>query len=63
MQPYSFVHPQEVGLVISDKFDFTDYSFLRMNQAPTSSPIEEWVHNDELAEWKRILGLETDERA
>ena len=44
-------------------FDFTDYSFLRMNQAPINEPIEEWVHNDELAEWKRRLGLETDERA
>ena len=58
MQPYSFEHAQEVGMVISDKFDFTDYSFLRMCQAKTNSPMEEWVRTDELAEWKKLLGIQ-----
>ena len=58
MRPYSFFDPQEVQLVISDQFDFTEYSFLRMCQAKTNSPMEEWVRTDELAEWKKMLGLE-----
>ena len=59
MQSYSDKHVKlEVKLVISDQFDFTEYSFLRMCQAKTNTPMEEWVRTDELAEWKKLLGIQ-----
>ena len=39
------------------KFDFSNYSFLRMNTAATI-PMEEWVSTKELDVYKKVFGVE-----
>lgn len=39
------------------KFDFSDYSFLRM-KPNSKDPIEEWVPNKELDLYKKSFGVE-----
>jgi len=51
-----------IGVVVSiqrnnGKFDFTDYSFLRM-KPDTTAPMEEWVPTKELHLYKKVFGVE-----
>ena len=39
------------------KFDFSNYSFLRMNTDATV-PMEEWVSTKELDVYKKVFGVE-----
>ena len=50
-----------IGIVVSiqrndGKFDFSDYSFLRMVPDATA-PMEEWVSTKELEVYKKVFGV------
>ena len=51
-----------IGIVVSfqrnnGKFDFSNYSFLRMRPDATD-PMEEWVPTKELDVYKKVFGVE-----
>ena len=53
-------NPIEISVSIqrnNGKFDFSEYSFLRMN-SHTPAPMEEWVPTKELDVYKKVLGIE-----
>ena len=53
-------NPIEIGVSIqrnNGKFDFSDYSFLRM-RPDTTAPMEEWVPTKELHLYKKAFGVE-----
>ena len=41
----------------NEKFDFSNYSFLRMNP-DAKAPMEEWVSTKELDVYKKVFGVE-----
>ena len=53
-------NPIEISVSIqrnNGKFDFSNYSFLRMKPDATA-PMEEWVSTKELDLYKKLLGIE-----
>jgi hypothetical protein len=53
-------NPIEIGVSIqrnNGKFDFSDYSFLRM-RPDAKDPMEEWVPTKELHLYKKAFGVE-----
>lgn len=54
------VEPGRMSATVSiikndDGFDFTDYRYWRMSPS-ASSPVEEWVHKDELELYQHVSG-------
>ena len=53
-------NPIEISVSIqrnNEKFDFSNYSFLRM-RPDTTAPMEEWVPTKELDVYKKVFGDE-----